>query len=190
MKSPLHAQREALEQLWEQGLSGHSLLRSHSRLVDEFILESFQVTEVAGAAESVALVALGGYGRQELFPYSDIDLMILYRPGIADEIGKITDAVLYPLWDTGLDVGHGVRTVQESLQHAGEDFFFRVAMLDARLIGGSQLLFFELLSGMSDAPGSAATATCWSPILKRARAGCGTSRPCSGPPRWSSGWRG
>ena len=64
--------------------------------------------------------------RQELFPFSDIDLMILYRPGIATDVGKITDAVLYPLWDTGLDVGHGVRTVQESLQHAGDDFFFRV----------------------------------------------------------------
>jgi [protein-PII] uridylyltransferase len=147
MKSPLHAQREALERLWEQGLSGHALLRSHSRLVDEFILEHFQTVEMSGAAESVALVALGGYGRQELFPFSDIDLMLLFRPGFGDEVGKVADAILYPLWDTGLDVGHGVRTVAESLQHAGEDFFFRVAMLDARLIGGSQLLFFELLSG-------------------------------------------
>ncbi|MDR3542743.1 MAG: [protein-PII] uridylyltransferase [Desulfocapsaceae bacterium] len=150
MRSPLHAQREALEKLWEQGLSGHSLLRSHSRLVDEYILECFQAAEVAGAAELVSLVALGGYGRQELFPFSDIDLMILYRPAIGEEVGKITDAILYPLWDSGLDVGHGVRTVGESLQHAGEDFFFRVAMLDARLIGGSQLLFFELLSGYKE----------------------------------------
>ncbi len=146
MKSPLHAQRKALEKLWEQGLTGHSLLRSHSRLVDEFILQCFLETEVQGADESVALVALGGYGRQELFPFSDIDLMILYRPEIKSGVGKITDSILYPLWDTGLDVGHGVRTIQESLQQAGEDFFFRVAMLDARLIGGSQLLFFELLS--------------------------------------------
>ncbi len=132
--------------MWQQGLTGHPLLRSHSRLVDEFILQCFQETEVAGAGESVALVALGGYGRQELFPFSDIDLMILYRPGVKAEVGRITDTILYPLWDTGLDVGHGVRTVQESLQQAAEDFFFRVAMLDARLIGGSQLLFFELLS--------------------------------------------
>ena len=150
MRSPLHSQREALEKLWEQGLSGHSLLRSHSRLVDEFILECFQASELSGAAESVSLVALGGYGRQELFPFSDIDLMILYRPSAGEEVGKITDAILYPLWDTGLDVGHGVRTVEESLRHAGEDFFFRVAMLDARLIGGSQLLFFELLSGYKE----------------------------------------
>ena len=91
---------------------------------------------MTGAAESVALVALGGYGRQELFPFSDIDLMILYRPDFGEEVGKVTDAILYPLWDTGLDVGHGVRTVQESLQHAGEDFFFRVAMLAIMISGG------------------------------------------------------
>jgi [protein-PII] uridylyltransferase len=150
MKSPLHAQREALEKLWKQGLTGHSLLRGHSRLVDEFILQCFQESEVAGAGESVALVALGGYGRQELFPFSDIDLMILYRPGIKSQVGKITDSILYPLWDTGLDVGHGVRTVQESLHQAEEDFFFRVALLDARLIGGSGLLFFELLSAYKE----------------------------------------
>ncbi len=146
MNSPLHAQRESLEKLWKQGLTGHSLLRGHSRLVDEYILQCFQESEMAGAGESVALVALGGYGRQELFPFSDIDLMILYRSGIKAQVGKISDAILYPLWDTGLDVGHGVRTIEESLEQAGEDFFFRVALLDARLIGGSQLLFFELLS--------------------------------------------
>jgi [protein-PII] uridylyltransferase len=150
MRSPLHSRREALERLWEQGLTGHSLLRSHSRLVDEFILESFQTSEKAGAGESVSLVALGGYGRQELFPFSDIDLMILYRPAAGEEVGKITDAILYPLWDAGFDVGHGVRTVEESIEHAGSDFFFRVAMLDARLIGGSQLLFFELLSSYKE----------------------------------------
>ena len=58
----------------------------------------------------------------------------------------ITDAVLYPLWDSGLEVGHGVRTVEESLQHAAEDYFFQVAMLDARLIAGSTGLFENLLT--------------------------------------------
>ena len=73
----LRTERDALEKLWEQGLSGRSLLLHHSRLVDEFIAGCF-----AGAArnlppDTVALVALGGYGRRELFPYSDIDLMLL-----------------------------------------------------------------------------------------------------------------
>ncbi len=146
MKTPLRAERAALEKLWEQGLSGQALLRGHSRLADEFIQECFQKTDLPGAEESVALVALGGYGRQELFPFSDIDLMILYRPELKEEVGKVADSVLYPLWDTGLEVGHGVRTVQECVEQAREDFYFQVALLDARLISGSQLLFFELQS--------------------------------------------
>ncbi len=146
MKQPLRAERIALEKLWEQGLSGRSLLRNHSRLADGFIEECFQETEIPGFEESVALVALGGYGRQELFPFSDIDLMVLYRPELAGEIGKVADSVLYPLWDTGLEVGHGVRTVEESVEQASRDYFFQVALLDARLISGSQLLFYELQS--------------------------------------------
>ena len=146
MKSPLRAKREALENLWQQGLSGQALLRGHSKLVDEFVLDCFLEAEVAGAEESVALVALGGYGRQELFPYSDIDLMILYRAEVRDDVGQIADSVLYPLWDNGLEVGHGVRSVDEAVELAADDFYFRVALLDARLLAGSQLLYFELLS--------------------------------------------
>ncbi|MEE4242146.1 MAG: HD domain-containing protein, partial [Desulfopila sp.] len=150
MKSPLRARREALEELWRQGLSGQALLRRHSRLVDEFVEECFAQVEVAGAQESVAIVALGGYGRQELFPYSDIDLMVLFRPEIADDISKIADAVLYPLWDTGLEVGHGVRSVAETVALAEDDFFFRVSLLDARFLSGSQLLYYEMLTAYKD----------------------------------------
>lgn len=146
MNPPLRAERAALEKMWEQGLSGRSLLRNQSRLADEFIQECFTKIELPGVEESIALVALGGYGRQELFPFSDIDIMILYRPEMKDSIGEVVNGILYPLWDTGLEVGHGVRTVDESMEQAGEDFFFQVALLDARLIVGSQLLFFELQS--------------------------------------------
>jgi len=146
MKSThLRAQRSVLEKLWQQGLSGQALLAEQSRLVDIFIRKHFHAaaSELSG---SIALVALGGYGRQELFPYSDIDLMILYQPEQQAEIKRVAEAILYPLWDTGLEVGHGVRTVQEAMDHAGQDFFFQVAMLDARFIAGSQQLFDGLLA--------------------------------------------
>jgi len=145
MKSThLRAQRVALEKLWQQGLSGQALLAEQSRLVDVFICQHFQdaTSKLTG---SIALVALGGYGRQELFPYSDIDLMILYQPEQKAEIKQVVEAILYPLWDAGLEVGHGVRTVEESMEHAGQDFFFQVAMLDARFLVGSQELFNGLL---------------------------------------------
>ncbi len=143
--SKLNTQRRALDELWSQGLSGVSLLRDHSALADEFILECFSSIENSAAASNISLIALGGYGRQELFPFSDIDLMILFRPGIRADIGECADAILYPLWDTGYEVGHGVRTIAESIKHAGEDFIFRVALLEARLIGGSEALFDELM---------------------------------------------
>lgn len=141
MNLKMRAEREALERLWEQGVVGRALLRDHSRLADEFIEECFQ--EVAGSVppESVALIALGGYGRSELFPFSDIDLMILYAPEFEDQVQAVADAVLYPLWDSGLDVGHAVRTIEQSMAHAAEDYFFQVAMLDARLICGSKVLY-------------------------------------------------
>ncbi len=144
--SKLRAQRETLEELWKKGLSGQALLLEQSRLADEFIIEHFHKAGDAKGAESVALIALGGYGRSELFPYSDIDLLILFREDAKEEMEKIANGVLYPLWDTGLDVGHGVRTIAECLDFAKEDFFFQVAMLDARLLVGSRQLFDELLA--------------------------------------------
>ncbi len=144
--SKLRAQRETLEELWKKGLSGQALLLEQSRLVDEFIADHFHETADGKALDSVALVALGGYGRSELFPYSDIDLLILFREDAQEEMEKVANGVLYPLWDTGLEVGHGVRTVEECLSFAKEDFFFQVAMLDARLLVGSKPLFDELLT--------------------------------------------
>jgi len=146
MSVQLRADREALERLWEQGLTGKGLLLQHSRLVDEFIVECFEKVKPEVAGGQIALLALGGYGRRELFPFSDIDLMILYHQDLEDGIGAVVDGILYPLWDTGLEVGHGVRTVERSMQQAEEDYFFQVAMLDARLIHGSQQLYDELLT--------------------------------------------
>lgn len=140
----LRAKREALAELWEKGLHGHALLKAQSGIADDFIRTCFDKPELEQFKDSVAFVALGGYGRTELYPFSDIDIMILFRPELGDEVGRVVDAILYPLWDTGLEVGHGVRTVEQSMVHAREDFFFRVALIDARFIDGSEELFNEL----------------------------------------------
>ena len=147
MTTKLKTQRQALDDLWSQGLSGTSLLHSLSSLADEFLKECFSAIDNAGKENQVALVALGGYGRQELFPFSDIDLMILFKPEIRKDVGAVSDAILYPLWDTGFEVGHGVRTIDESLKQAADDFIFQVALLDGRCICGSEALFQELMSG-------------------------------------------
>ena len=146
MNEAFRAERRALEEIWAKGKSGDDELRHHSRVVDQYIINCFQRSDVKDSDSGVALVALGGYGREELFPCSDVDLMILYRPEIKDSIAQITDTVLYPLWDTGLEIGHGVRTVEESMVQAEEDYFFLVALLDTRLIHGSVELYEQLLA--------------------------------------------
>lgn len=150
MLTAFRAARQALESDWRKGSGGDDSFRRHSKLVDDYIIDCYRKCEDEEGAGRIALLALGGYGREELFPFSDIDLMILYSPEAQGRIETIADGVLYPLWDTGLEVGHGVRTVAESMSHADEDYFFLVALLDARLIYGSKKLFEELLNQYRD----------------------------------------
>jgi [protein-PII] uridylyltransferase len=140
----LRAGREALETLWRQGLSGHALLEKHTSLMDAVLTDYFQRS--GADRENMCLVALGGYGRRELFPYSDIDIMLLYHPAAEKKLNEVAEAIFYPLWDAGLEVGHGVRTVAACIEEAGKDFFLQVALLDARPIAGSQPLFDALLA--------------------------------------------
>ncbi len=145
METRLKTQKQALDDLWSRGLSGTSLLKDHSLLADNFIRDCFAKIEISDLQSRVAVVGLGGYGRQELFPFSDIDLMILFHPRLRKKVGSVADGLLYPLWDTGYEVGHGVRTIKESMVQAAEDYVFQVAMLDARLVAGSEILFDKLI---------------------------------------------
>lgn len=88
------------------------------------------------AVALVALVALGGYGRGELAPSSDVDLLILHRGDDPAELEALAEGLLYPLWDAGLTVGHGVRTADECLTLAFERLDATTAMLDGRLLAG------------------------------------------------------
>jgi len=143
----LQHQRRILEQLWHQGLSGKALLQKHTQLVDAHLQNSF--ASCRQAEKGFSLLALGGYGRCELFPFSDIDLLLLYAPEFADSVNTVAEAAFYPLWDAGLEVGHGVRTTAACLADADKDFFFQVALLDARLITGSRPLYQQLLDAFT-----------------------------------------
>jgi len=146
MSSHLRAQKAALEKLWQEGLSGHELLDRQTGLADEFIIGCFHEAPVVRAARGkIALVALGGYGRRELYPFSDIDLLLLHDRRAVKSMQDVAEAILYPLWDSGFEVGHSVRTAAEAISFARNDFFFEVSLLDARLLAGSQPLFDKLL---------------------------------------------
>ncbi|HEX6674581.1 MAG TPA: HD domain-containing protein [Actinomycetes bacterium] len=108
------------------------------------------LADLAGAASAAlvgtAVVAVGGYGRGELSPHSDVDLLLVPdgRGGAAGD--ELTRALLYPLWDAGFQVGHAVRAPKEALEFARRDLPAATALLSARLVAGDAAVFEELLA--------------------------------------------
>ncbi len=94
-----------------------------------------------------AVVALGGYGRQEQCIWSDVDIMVLHDRSDTEPLVR---SVLYPLWDADLKVGHAVRTIAENREHAGEDFESLTSLLSARLLAGDKELYDEFETMLSD----------------------------------------
>ncbi|WP_346072189.1 [protein-PII] uridylyltransferase [Streptomyces thermogriseus] len=104
-------------------------------LTDEWLAGLF---DRAAKGRGVALVAVGGYGRGELSPRSDLDLLLLHDNGDAEEIAILADRLWYPVWDLGLTLDHSVRTPAEARRAAGEDLRVQLGLLDARHLAGDR----------------------------------------------------
>ncbi len=130
----------ALDRAYSPGHHGRWSANRRAELVDGCLRDLFAQ---GGPPAGVALVAVGGYGRSELAPASDIDLLILHVGLDLAEIEGLAERVLYPLWDSGLTVGHAVRTPEECLQIAAERLDAATAMLDARPLAGDEALWEE-----------------------------------------------
>src|SRR5207245_8885030 len=96
----------------------------------------------------LALVAIGGYGRAELNPHSDIDFMFLHDRQVAGRrplphLSKIIDGLLYPLWDIGLKIGHSVRSIEDCIKVANSDMQSKTSLIESRLITGDAPLFHK-----------------------------------------------
>jgi [protein-PII] uridylyltransferase len=112
-----------------------------SRINDEWLAELFDNAD--GEKTGMALVAVGGYGRQELAPGSDLDLILTYKDGY--DADSLANQIWYPIWDEGLKLGHAVRTVERSLRLAETDLETATALLDARHIAGDPAITGELI---------------------------------------------
>jgi [protein-PII] uridylyltransferase len=132
------------------GIGGAQIVAARSLIVDLLIrrIARTAVEERLGGeahASPFAVIALGGYGRQELSPHSDIDLLFLHQGRKdADRAAKSSEAILYLLWDVGFVVGHSVRSLTECITIAKEDIVSRNSLIDARLIWGSAEMFESL----------------------------------------------
>lgn len=127
----LRAARDEL--IADRDLTGTAFCRSLSDATDACMSELASAAS-DGNPKKIALVAVGGYGRQELCPYSDLDLVLIHD-GRRD-IKEVADALWYPVWDQGIKVDHAVRRPKDMLRAASQDLRVALGLLDARLIWG------------------------------------------------------
>ena len=126
--------------LEDASVRGAAFCRALSDTVDGWLTELWESADPP--ASGAALVAVGGYGRAELSPGSDIDLYLLYKPGM--DVTQLAEKLWYPIWDQGVKLGHAVRTVKDTLSLASDDLDTATAVLSCRHIVGDASLSEEL----------------------------------------------
>ena len=131
-----HAQRTVREQCF--------LIDQLIRVLYDVVTERIYPIANPTAGERLAIVAVGGYGRGEMAPYSDIDLLFLLPYKQTPHTEQVIEYLLYLLWDLGLKVGQATRSVADCLRYAKADLTIRTALLEARYIWGEQALYNEL----------------------------------------------
>ncbi len=131
--------REGLRARAAAGASGREIVRATSELLDEVVTALFDaVLAERGNPPGIALAAIGGYGRKDLAPYSDIDLLLVHQDVEEQVIRPIAEAFFTALWDSKLEVGAAARTPEECAQIATEDHTARTALLDCRYVAGDR----------------------------------------------------
>jgi len=151
LKTALAGGRDEIRRRFEAGEPATRAVAEQSFLIDQLIrvLYDFAIETAYPLAnptegEKMAIVAVGGYGRGELAPYSDIDLLFLLPYKRTPHNEQVIEFLLYLLWDLGLKVGQSTRSVTECLRYARDDLTIRTALLEARYIWGEQALYGEL----------------------------------------------
>ena len=151
-KDVLGAGRTEVQRRFESKGSGACTLRETCFLIDQLIRVAydFAITHelnqgVRTQGEAMTLVAVGGYGRGELSPQSDIDLLFLTPYKRAPWHEQLVEWLLYLLWDLGLKVGQATRSAEECIRHAKEDITIRTALLEMRWLWGDQALYDDLV---------------------------------------------
>lgn len=151
-KTFLKIETHRLKMSHRAGGGGLAICRARAAVLDALLLHLWDAAK-AGLSEQaqkefppLALVAIGGYGRAELNPHSDIDFMFLHERQVAvrkplPHLSKIIDGLLYPLWDIGLKVGHSVRTIEDCVKVANSDMQSKTSLIEARVVAGDADLF-------------------------------------------------
>jgi [protein-PII] uridylyltransferase len=166
----LRVETERLRMRHRFGLGGIEIARGRTYLVDLILrracqLAAVEVNPADPNLSTCSVIALGGYGRRDLAPYSDIDVLFLHGGRRSGSAASFVERVLYLLWDIGLTVGHSVRSIAECVDMAARDLHSRTALSDARAIAGNTHLFRratkELVSRVYESKKETAAFVAW-----------------------------
>ncbi len=150
-KALLKNEREKIKNWHRSGVGGREIVQAHTGLMDESIrhivhsLAKLEIYTSSNLIENFSLVAIGGYGRGELNPYSDIDLLfVIEKEKDNDLVGSFIQDLISIFWGIGLEIGHSVRTIKACVSLAKEDLTVQTALVDIRIITGNPDLFDQL----------------------------------------------
>jgi [protein-PII] uridylyltransferase len=149
LKEYLRSERGAIEALHRGGALGAQVCSAIADLYDRVITLALEerLRRLGGpdlVSPVLALVAVGGYGRGDLAPFSDVDLLVLHRNRPPAPLPPMVSSLVRDLWDVGLKLGHSVRTLSDAMAFARSDLNWRTSLMEARLVAGSAELFAEL----------------------------------------------
>jgi len=146
-KELLKEGREGLRKAFLLGSPVSFVLSRHRQLVDSLLRGIWRRLDLPADA---ALVAVGGYGRGELFPYSDVDVLVLLPAGAEERQQARIEELVGILWDIGLDIGHSVRTVEQCAELSARDVTIQTSLLEGRWLAGSRAQFARLERTLSE----------------------------------------
>jgi [protein-PII] uridylyltransferase len=155
-RDAIQAGRQVLRRQHEAGASSPTIVAHHAWLIDRILHYAWRIYAPRLADARIALVAVGGYGRSELHPYSDIDLMILLEKNDYQQVKGFVETFLSFLWDIGLEVGHSVRSLDDCVKAARQDITVATNIMESRYLEGDR----ELVAAMQ---ARTATDRIWKP---------------------------
>jgi [protein-PII] uridylyltransferase len=147
LREQLQQERRDLRARYVADGEAPRLLRQHRLLIDRALRSLWKDAALPG---SLALAAVGGYGRGELYPHSDVDLLVLLPCEPDAELKAKLETLIGTLWDTGLEPGHGVRTIEECVFESGKDITVQTSLLEARWLAGSRSLYDAFTRAMHE----------------------------------------
>ena len=147
LRADLKKQQAAIEADFSLHKNPTRTLKQQTQLIDRLLKSIWLQVNIH---EGCSLIAVGGYGRGELFPYSDIDLLILLPEQFADDENQKIEALIGLLWDIGLNVGHSVRTLQECISEAAQDVTVQTNLLEVRFLAGNSKQYAEFSCAIAE----------------------------------------